>query len=104
MGTKELLNWHTNNKLEGLDSRFLPPDKLNLVIGQQLPVLKHEIIGYSVAKTPILGFKIGSGSVRILLWSQMHGNESTTTRSLLDAIKFITSSNHLAKELNSKLT
>ena len=104
MCVEELLKWHHGNKLVGLEGRFLPPNQLTHVIQQQLPIIKPEIIGYSVAKTPILGFKIGSGGIRILLWSQMHGNESTTTRSLLDTIKFIISSNPLARELISKLT
>lgn len=39
-------------------------------------------IGRSVLKRPIYGFKVGRGKIKILAWSQMHGNESTTTRAI----------------------
>ena len=34
----------------------------------------------------IQSVRIGNGPIRILMWSQMHGNESTTTKALLDLI------------------
>lgn len=42
------------------------------------------ILGKSVENRPIYGFKFGAGPVKILLWSQMHGNESTSTKALFD--------------------
>ncbi len=45
-----------------------------------------EIIGKSVLDNPIYGLKIGEGNKRILMWSQMHGNESTTTKALFDLL------------------
>ena len=41
-------------------------------------------IGSSEENRPIMQLKIGNGSKKILLWSQMHGNESTGTRALFD--------------------
>ncbi|UAM99346.1 DUF2817 domain-containing protein [Polaribacter litorisediminis] len=41
-------------------------------------------LGFSEYKRPIYTLKIGSGNKRILLWSQMHGNESTATKALFD--------------------
>ena len=41
-------------------------------------------IGTSEQERPIYQLKIGSGEKKILLWSQMHGNESTGTRALFD--------------------
>ncbi len=41
-------------------------------------------MGYSVNKLPIYGIKIGHGVKKVLMWSQMHGNESTTTKALFD--------------------
>ena len=43
--------------------------------------------GISEKGLPIPLYHIGEGEKRILLWSQMHGNESTTTRALLDLFK-----------------
>nr|WP_314751200.1 M14 family zinc carboxypeptidase [uncultured Capnocytophaga sp.] len=43
--------------------------------------------GLSEKLYPIPLYRIGEGKKCILLWSQMHGNESTTTRALLDLFK-----------------
>jgi len=49
------------------------------------------IIGNSVQKKPIYAYRMGSGKTKILMWSQMHGNESTTTKALFDFFNFINS-------------
>lgn len=41
-------------------------------------------LGNSVAGIPIKSVRFGMGPIKILAWSQMHGNESTTTKALLD--------------------
>jgi hypothetical protein len=41
-------------------------------------------LGFSELQKPIMQLKIGTGKKRILLWSQMHGNESTGTKALFD--------------------
>jgi murein tripeptide amidase MpaA len=41
-------------------------------------------IGTSEEQEPIMSLKIGTGKKKILLWSQMHGNESTGTKALFD--------------------
>ena len=62
---------------------------------------EHEVIGFSELGNPIYSIKIGNGSKKILIWSQMHGNESTTTKALLDFINLIkfNSSNDSIREL-----
>lgn len=47
-------------------------------------VFKINQLGFSEQDRPIYTFKIGSGKKKILLWSQMHGNESTGTKALFD--------------------
>jgi len=56
-------------------------------------------IGRSVNKLPIYYLKLGNGPIKILVWSQMHGNETTSTRALLDLITFLNmyGSNYLKK-------
>lgn len=48
-----------------------------------------ETLGASVKGNPIYGVTIGNGPKRILMWSQMHGNESTTTKAVLDLINYL---------------
>lgn len=50
-------------------------------------------IGTSEQEIPIYQLKIGSGKKRILLWSQMHGNESTGTKALFDLFNCFLNSN-----------
>jgi len=50
-------------------------------------------IGESEENRPIYSLKIGSGEKRILLWSQMHGNESTGTKALFDLFNCLKNSN-----------
>jgi hypothetical protein len=64
--------------------RYLPPEQLQEFLSQFDTVTKN--IGFSVQNRPIKMLKIGSGPYKILIWSQMHGNESTTTKALLDLI------------------
>ncbi|WP_296386046.1 M14 family metallopeptidase [Winogradskyella sp.] len=50
-------------------------------------------IGYSVENRPIYSLEFGHGPIKILLWSQMHGNESTTTKALFDCFNLFETNN-----------
>ncbi|AGC78112.1 zinc carboxypeptidase [Nonlabens dokdonensis] len=52
-------------------------------------------IGKSVLGKSIYGLKLGTGSTKILAWSQMHGNESTTTRALCQLLESVDIENNL---------
>lgn len=52
--------------------------------------------GYSSEHRPIYSLEIGSGVTRILMWSQMHGNESTTTKAVVELVRFLDSDHPLA--------
>ncbi|WP_079733992.1 M14 family zinc carboxypeptidase [Salegentibacter salegens] len=47
-------------------------------------------IGESVLGKPIHTIQFGNGPIKILAWSQMHGNESTTTKAVFDLLNYIT--------------
>ena len=68
------------------------------IIGKYVPYMRLQTVlqdyeqwkiaeGTSEKGLPIPLYCIGEGEKHILLWSQMHGNESTTTRALLDLFK-----------------
>ena len=61
-------------------------------------------IGKSVQGRAIHQVKIGTGATKILMWSQMHGNESTTTKGLFDFFNFLQSDNEMAKRIKSDYT
>lgn len=64
-------------------------------------------IGQSVEDRDIFLIKAGHGQTSILLWSQMHGDESTATMALFDIFNFFSANdqfNELRKELLDNLT
>lgn len=70
-------------------NRYLSSQKWNASI-EALPFkVPIDIIGHSVLNQPIYAHMLGNGPVKVLLWSQMHGNESTTTRALLEVFKML---------------
>jgi hypothetical protein len=52
------------------------------------PALSRERIAESVEGRPIHLVRYGTGPVPVLLWSQMHGDESTATMTLADLLHF----------------
>ena len=52
------------------------------------PALRYETIGRSVLGREIRAVTFGSGPTRVLLWSQMHGDEATATMALADLFRF----------------
>lgn len=61
----------------------------NYLVKELKPMFQHEVIGLSESGQSIHCLNLGNGSQKILIWSQMHGNESTTTKSILDVLNFI---------------
>lgn len=53
------------------------------------PNFQVETIGASVQNRPIKNITFGHGPRRILMWSQMHGNESTTTKAVVDLLRYL---------------
>lgn len=69
-------------------------------------LLKNEIAGKSVQGRSIHHLIAGKGKIKVLLWSQMHGDESTATMALFDLFNFLTADdqfNSFRKNVLSKL-
>lgn len=103
-----------------------PPDYLNLIseysrfmcskllgrylkegdILDQLKSLSHKFKirneGYSEEGRIISSFLLGKGQTKILIWSQMHGNETTTTKSVFDLLNYLSLNDKFSKELFEK--
>jgi len=50
---------------------------------------KTETVGQSILGRPIRSLTFGQGPTKILLWSQMHGDESTASMALADIFRFL---------------
>lgn len=72
--------------------RFTFDDYLSLLNPlYQIPWLQVKTEGFSAMGKPIFSVKMGTGKLRVMVWTQMHGNEPTGTAALFDWFNFITS-------------
>jgi len=91
-------------KTKELHGRHITLDDLEPLLKELNTDNQLEIIGQSVQGKPIYSYQIGNGKTKILLWSQMHGNESTTTKALFDFLKLLNSGSDLANKYLEKFT
>jgi hypothetical protein len=80
--------------------RFKHSDILPLI--RQLSFEKS-IIGESFEGREIFKIKLGQGKRRILLWSQMHGNEATATMAIFDILNFLTSQEDYFQDFRNEI-
>jgi hypothetical protein len=78
-------------KEQSLHGRYITLDEIEPLLKTLNTNNELKIIGKSVLDKPIYLYQIGHGKTKILLWSQMHGNESTTTKGLFDFINLLKS-------------
>jgi hypothetical protein len=93
-----------DNKEQSIKGRYLTLEIIEPVLQQLNTENQLSVIGESVFKKPIYRYQIGTGKIKILLWSQMHGNESTTTKALLDFLNVLHSGSELADKLLETFT
>ena len=91
-------------KEESIQGRYLSLDSIEPLLHKLNTNNELKIIGESVLKKPIYTYQIGAGKTRIFLWSQMHGNESTTTKALFDFLNVLKSDSELAKKMLNAFT
>ncbi|WP_072992119.1 M14 family metallopeptidase [Flavobacterium segetis] len=92
------------NKEISISGRYITLASIEPLLGDLKKNNQVKIIGKSVLGKSIYSVEIGTGKMRILLWSQMHGNESTTTKALFDFFNLLKSSSELAKKLLNTFT
>jgi hypothetical protein len=68
--------------------------------------LRTEQVGTSLLGRPIRSVTFGQGPTKVLLWSQMHGDESTATMALADIFRFLAEARNdsLRERLRNRLT
>lgn len=88
---------HAQYKQEGLDNRRFNHSKIKpLILSlESQPGFSVKEAGKSVQGKEIYLVSIGKGKNTVLLWSQMHGDESTATMALMDIFNFFKSSDEL---------
>lgn len=87
---------------EGFDKKWLNYDGLLRYFSTKNT--EKEQIGTSFLGNSIYKLSFGTGEKRILIWSQMHGNESSGTRAMFDVINFFEQNSETAQNILSQLT
>jgi hypothetical protein len=89
--SKALFTQYDNYKEQSITHRrFKHKDIVPLI--QSLPFEK-QVVTQSFEGRDIYQIKLGTGKTKLLLWSQMHGDESTATMALFDIFKFFQGKN-----------
>ncbi len=83
-----LKNWQRSNKEKTLCGRYLRPSDIEPLIASLTSTFKVSNLGDSYQGRSISKITVGEGSMNILIWSQMHGNESTGTKAIFDLFRF----------------
>ncbi|MUP45801.1 DUF2817 domain-containing protein [Gramella sp. BOM4] len=99
-------DWYLAIKFREITGRYVTNDHLEIFIERFKGELEIEEIGKSVEGRSIKRFKIGTGKIPVLMWSQMHGNETTTTKALFDLVNtfIIESKNPVIAKILSECT
>jgi hypothetical protein len=94
----ELETLYPELRVPGLEDRTFAPERwwevvLPLVEGSRdragAPAWRMEEIGESAEGRPLRLLSFGEGDTHVLLWSQMHGDESTASMALADLVHFL---------------
>lgn len=95
---------HASIKEPLLYGRYVTNKHIEPLLSKHSSIFKTLVIGQSVQQKPIYSIQAGTGNKRIFMWSQMHGNESTTTKAIFDFLNFLSSTDILVKNFLDNFT
>lgn len=84
-------------------NRYISPEKLFSYLQTNLSDYIIEI-GRSYLDKPIYKLSVGAGEIKVLAWSQMHGNESNATHAILDLLMTLDKAPEMKNELFSQIS
>jgi hypothetical protein len=91
-------------KEQNLSGRYITNNHIEPILKKLSSQFKLTTIGFSVKEKPIYAVQIGTGKIKVFMWSQMHGNESTTTKALFDLFKFLELDSEEVNQIKNKFT
>jgi len=86
---EELEHWYSENYQNKISGRWITLDHVLPIIKSLDTIFKVELSGVSYQEREIYNLQFGKGETKIMIWTQMHGNESTGTRALFDLFEFL---------------
>ncbi len=99
LNVEQLENAYSKHKEPGITHRRFTHADLQPLIQKHAGEFVLEKLGESVEGRSISSLKWGKGKTKVMLWSQMHGNESTATMALFDLFNFLEGKNDSHDEL-----
>ncbi|MGD8329632.1 MAG: M14 family zinc carboxypeptidase, partial [Acidobacteriota bacterium] len=91
--TTELSAAYSDYRTAGLDSRRFDPAQYwrlaRRIFDRDPQRFRVRELGSSIEGRPLYRVDFGEGDTTVLLWSQMHGDESTASRALLDVFDYL---------------
>jgi len=98
-----MLNYNSF-KEQSLEGRYVKNSHIAPLEKKHKTIAEITRIGLSVEKKSIYSYRFGTGKIKILVWSQMHGNESTTTKALFDFFNRLHYKDEVVSQLLSECT
>lgn len=99
----EIAHWYANHFESRIAGRYITLEHITTLLDGYALNFEISVGGYSELGQPIPYVKIGKGPNIVLGWSQMHGNESTTTKALFDFFKFLAQKDFFQAEISKFL-
>jgi len=96
MKIEDLYKEHFETSLKG---RYITKDHIYPLLEIYKNHFQISVAGTSEMDRDISLIKVGNGKKIVLGWSQMHGNESTTTKAIFDFLRFISQKDFFQKEI-----
>lgn len=89
MNIPALLDLYNTFREPGLDSPFFKYEDLMSILVRHSTQIAMETAGQSLEGRKINLLRLGGGEIKVFLWSQMHGDETTGTMALMDLLNFL---------------
>jgi len=87
-----------------ISGRYITLRKVLPIIDSYTFPFQKIFLGESENGLSIYGYQFGKGKRRVLMWSQMHGNEGTTTKAIIDFFSLLHKNEATRKQLFEKCT
>lgn len=86
-----------------LEGRYINMQHIYPLLDMYKQIYDISIPGLSERGQDIPLIRVGRGKKKVLAWSQMHGNETTTTKAIFDFLKFISQTRQYQSQIDKFL-
>tara|TARA_Y100000034_G_scaffold137038_1_gene219328 strand:+ start:266551 stop:267588 length:1038 start_codon:yes stop_codon:yes gene_type:complete len=95
---------HTKYKENSLYGKWIRHEQITPLLEEKKASFQIENIGSSEEGRSIHSLRFGNGPMKVLIWTQMHGNESTGTKAVFDLINTLASDHELSQVVKQACT